>query len=86
MKVIPFYVTEDGKQFTCKVDARKHEVELEAVGVLRNLLKSSIESSLTRSGNIDNVLRHMLMEASEIRAVLQSYVKKMPKEERSKAA
>lgn len=86
MKVVSVYQTEDGKQFHNKELARKHEIELETLGRLRGLLKTAIDSELTRRGNIDNVLRNILLESAEVRAILQSYSKKMPKEQPAAAA
>jgi len=81
MKIVPFYVTDDGKKFADKTDARKHEVETEALEKLRFLLKASIDSSLTKPGNADNVLRNILMESQEVRNILLSYSKKYPREQ-----
>ena len=79
MKIVSVFQTADGKQFSDKDEARKYETELEAMTALRSLLSASIESQMARSGNIDNVLRQLLMETSEVRRILTTYGKKMPK-------
>jgi hypothetical protein len=81
MKVVSVFQTADGKQFTDRKDAQKHENECESLLKLRNLLQHAIDSELTRRGNIDNVLRNILMESAEVRQILQTYSKKMPKEQ-----
>lgn len=79
MKIVSMFQTADGKQFNSRDDAKKHEVEYEAIDKLRNLLTSSISSELVRRGNVDNVLRHIILESAEVRAILQTYNKKLPK-------
>ena len=81
MKVVSVFQTVDGKQFADKKEAQKHENECEALAKLRNLLQTAISSELTRRGNIDNVLRNILMESAEVRNILLTYSKKAPKEE-----
>jgi hypothetical protein len=76
----------DGKEFDSEVDARKYAVEHEALGKLRALLNAAINSELVRKGNVDNVLRNILGEASAVSEVLSSYRKKQPKEVAAKAA
>ena len=73
------FKTADGKEFTSREQARLHQIELAALEALRGLLKVSIESSLTRTGNVDNVLKNVLMEGQEIRKILLSYSKMQPK-------
>lgn len=73
------FKTADGKEFTSREEARQHQIEMAALQALRGLLKASIESSLTRSGNVDNVLKNILMEGQEIRNILLSYSKMQPK-------
>ncbi len=85
MKIVRKFQTDDGQEFTDQVKARQHEVEQEALGKLRNLLKSAIDSSLTRQGNVDNVLKNIIGEASEVSAILSSYRKKQPKETSAEA-
>jgi hypothetical protein len=80
MKTVQLYVTCDGQQFTTKEDARKHEVEVETMNHLRLLLKSAIDSCMTRQGNIDNVLKNILEEHCTIRSILLSYCKKTPRQ------
>lgn len=80
MKIVSVFQTADGKQFTSRTDAKKYESELEALERLRALLSTSINSELVRRGNIDNVLRHILLESADVRSVLQSHAKKTPKE------
>jgi len=79
MKVISVFQTADGKQFASKAEAQRHEAELETLAGLRTLLQNAINSELTRRGNIDNVLRNIIMEAGAIRNLLQTHSKKMPK-------
>jgi hypothetical protein len=86
MKVVSVYQTVDGKQFASKDDARRHEVEHETLEKLRKLLDASINSAYCRQGNIDNVLRLILMESAEVRNILLSYSKKSPKEQPANAA
>jgi adenine-specific DNA methylase len=86
MKVVSVYQTADGKQFANKEDARRHEVECETLDKLRNLLKTSIDSAYCQRGNIDNVLRNILLESAEVRNILLSYGKRMPKEQPAAAA
>ncbi len=85
MKIVSVFQTADGKQFTDRTAAKKHESELEAVEKLRALLSTSINSELVRRGNIDNVLRHILLESASVRTILQSHAKKMPKEDKAAA-
>lgn len=73
------FKTADGKEFTSREAARQHQVEMAALQALRTLLKVSIESSQVRQGNIDNVLKQMLMEGQEIRNILLAYSKMQPK-------
>lgn len=80
MQALTVFQTADGKQFTNRVEARKHEVELETLASLRTLLKSSIDSAMTHRGNVDNVLRHIMMEHAEVRKILTAMNKKTPKE------
>jgi hypothetical protein len=80
MKVVSMFQTVDGKTFTSKAEAQRHENEHEALAKLRSLLNSAIQSELTRRGNIDNVLRNILLESSEVRNILATYAKKTPKE------
>ena len=86
MKVVSVYQCVDGKQFTCRDAARRHEAECEAVAKLKELLASSIASELTRRGNVDNVLRHILLESAAARNILASYAKKSPKQVATAAA
>jgi hypothetical protein len=79
MKIIKQFQTEDGKVFESQSLARTHEVEVETLAQLRALLKTSIDSSLCRQGNIDNVLKNILMEPVLLIDILQSYRKKLPK-------
>jgi len=80
MKVVSLFQTADGKQFVKREDARKHEAEMEAIDSLRRLFNASINSEMVRRGNIDNVLRHILLESANVRHILQTYNKKTPKE------
>ena len=86
MKVVSVFQTADGKQFNNREDARRHEAECEALEKLRKTLTSSINSELVRRGNIDNVLRHILLESVEVRSILASYAKKTPKQQPAAAA
>jgi hypothetical protein len=79
MKCVPFYVTADGKQFTEKSEAKKHEIDLQTLVELRSTLQASINSAMTRSGNIDNVLKHILLESAAISTVLANYKRKQPR-------
>jgi hypothetical protein len=80
------FQTCDGKTFTDKNEAQRHENEHEALAKLRSLLNSAIQSELTRRGNIDNILHSILMESAEVRNILITYNKKMPKEAAKVAA
>ena len=80
MKSIKVFQTSDGKTFTDRTEAKRHENELQALISLRKLLHNSINSSLCRAGNIDNVLKHILFDAPDVIATLQTYRKQMPKE------
>jgi hypothetical protein len=80
MKVISLFQTADGKQFTNRDEARQHETECETLAKLKGLLASSIGSELVRRGNIDNVLRHILLESASVRGILTSHAKKTPKQ------
>lgn len=75
MKIVSMFETADGKQFSSRDEARKHEVEIETMKKLSVLLESSI-----RTGRPDSVLRHMMLESLEIMAILGSHRKKMPRE------
>lgn len=86
MKIVQLFKTDDGKTFEKRDDARKHEVEQEALGKLRNLLKASINSQLVRTGNVDNVLINILTDAAAVSEILLSFRKKQPKDEAKKAA
>jgi len=86
MKVVSLFQTADGKQFTNRDEARRHETECEALEKLKALLASSIGSELVRRGNIDNVLRHILLESVEVRGILASHAKKTPKQAAKAAA
>jgi hypothetical protein len=80
------FKTADGKEFTSREEARQHQVEQAALQALRDLLKASISSSQVRSGNVDNVLRQMLMEGQEIRNILLAYSKMQPKKKEETVA
>ena len=80
MKVVSVFQTVDGKQFDNRENAQRHEAECEALEKLRALLTSSINSELVRRSNIDNVLRHILLESVEVRTILASFTKKTPKQ------
>jgi hypothetical protein len=86
MKVVSVYQTADGKQFNDREVARRHEAECEALEKLRITLTSSINSELVRRGNIDNVLRHILLESADVRNILASYAKKTPKQQPTASA
>jgi dsDNA-binding SOS-regulon protein len=86
MKIMMVYQTADGKTFEDKEEAKRHELELDTINKLRSLLAASINSELVRRGNIDNVLRQMLLEHAEVRNILQSYNRKMPKIETAEVA
>lgn len=75
----------DGREFDTELDARKYAIEQEVLGKLRTLLKVAIDSSLTRQGNVDNVLKNIIGEAAEVSNILLTYRKKQPKSE-AKAA
>jgi len=79
MQIISLFQTVDGKRWTTKGEAQKHEAELETLVGLRTLLHNAINSELTRRGNIDNVLHNIIMESGAIRALLTTHSKKMPK-------
>jgi hypothetical protein len=85
MKVVSVFQTKDGKTFNDRSTAKKHESELESLEKLRALLSTSINSELVRRGNVDNVLRHILLESASVRSILQSHAKKMPKETQAAA-
>lgn len=75
-----------GREFDTPLAARQFVVEQEALDKLRNLLKAAIDSSLTRQGNVDNVLKNILGEAAAVSEILLSYRKKQPKQVEAKAA
>lgn len=75
----------DGKEFDTELDARKYAIEQEVLNKLRTLLKIAIDSTLTRQGNVDNVLKNIIGEAAEVSNILSTYRKKQPKSE-AKAA
>lgn len=77
--IVRKYKTGDGKEFDSEADAKKHIVEHEALEKLRALFSVAINSSLTRQGNVDNVLRNLIGEASEVSKILATYRKKLPK-------
>jgi hypothetical protein len=80
MKIIQRFQTDDGKEFTDEVEARKHELELRTLSQLKDLLKPSIDSMLVRPGNVDNVLKNILLEAPEVVKIIQSYRKRQPRD------
>lgn len=86
MKIVSKFQTEDGKTFDSKQEALRHEAEYDALAKLRCLLNAAIQSELTRRGNVDNVLRNILMDSAEIRTILTAYNKKAPKEAVAAAA
>ena len=86
VKIISVFQTADGKQFASKTEAQTHEADLEVLAGLRTLLQNAINSELTRRGNIDNVLRNIIMESGVIRKLLQTHSKKMPKVQPAQAA
>lgn len=77
IKVNKFSV--DGKEFNSESEARQYAIEHEALGDLRKMLKDTISSSLTRQGNIDNVLKHILDQSAEVSRVLSTYRRRQPK-------
>lgn len=73
MKIVQVFKTDDGKTFESRIDARKHEVTVEALAKLNEILKVSLAT-----GRPESVLRQLLMENSEVSAVLATYRKKQP--------
>ncbi len=86
MKTVSMFQTADGKTFSNRDEARRHEAEYEAMEKLKKLLASSINSELVRRGNIDNVLRHIILESAEMRNILSTHAKKSPKQATESAA
>lgn len=80
MKIIKKYQTADGQEFTDEAAAKQHEVEINALSQLRQLLSISISSTKVRQGNVDNVLLHILSESATVNQILQSYRKKQPRQ------
>lgn len=76
VKSIQKYVCEDGKEFTTREEAVAHEVELEAIANLKQVLASS-----NKMGRLsEQILREILLESQSISNVLSRYRKRMPKE------
>jgi hypothetical protein len=73
------------KVYTNLKEARLALVKAETISKLRDTLSASIISSMTRCGNIDNVLKHMLEESESVRSILTEYSKKKPRKQKSKA-
>lgn len=69
-----------GEEFNDAASARKFAIDHEALGALRLLLKASIDSSLVRQGNVDNVLKNILGDAAAVAEILLTYRKRQPKE------
>jgi len=80
MKIVSLFRTDDGKTFENKNDARRHEIELEALKKLGELLKTSLQTMRP-----DSVLKQILMESNEITAILSTYRKKQPIEKKEAA-
>ena len=76
MKIVQVFKTDDGRTFDNRLEARKHEVGLETLQKLANLLKDSIQT-----GRPDSILRQILMENSAMSEILASYRKRLPKDE-----
>jgi len=76
MRIVQVYETDDGKTFGNRTLARQHEVTVEALNKLVELLASSV-----RTGRPDAILRQLLVEAPEVSTILMSYRKKFPKME-----
>jgi hypothetical protein len=79
MRVIRKFQTADGKEFLDELAAKKHEVEIDSLNQLRNLLNLSINSNQVRPGNIDNVLKQILVETPNLINILRSYQRKQPR-------
>jgi hypothetical protein len=74
-----------GKTYYSLREAKRALVELSAVAKLREVLAYSIKSSLTRCGNIDNVLVELLAESDTVRQILTEYSKKSGKRKKEVA-
>ena len=68
------YQTSDGKLFDDDVQARHHENTLEASKELEAILKPSINT-----GRLDAILKHLLYDEENVRAILLRYHKRLPK-------
>jgi hypothetical protein len=75
MIVKQVYETADGRTFNDRNEAKAHEVELDCLDRLGKLLDTSL-----KTGRRDSILKHMLMEAPEVAALLREYSKRLPKE------
>lgn len=75
--------TSDGKEHDSKVKATRHEAGLKAYAELVNLLGASV-----KTGRIEAVLRHLVVEAKAARAILAKIreEKALKDEEVAKAA
>lgn len=78
MEIKSFYVTVDGKQFTNKEEAKYHELTIDTLDSLRDLLSASINSYFVKQGNCDNVLKHILLESDEVLNILKKFRKSKP--------
>ncbi len=76
MKVVQAFQTADGKMHTTRAAAKQHEAELDAVAKI-----SAIMRVAASTGRVDSVAKGMLLEVDALIAVLQSYRRKLPKEE-----
>ena len=74
MQKVTRFVTADGSEFDSQDKAKMHELELATLEELKSICQSGY-----KTGDVQRMLRHILLENVAIRQVLTSYNKRIPK-------
>jgi hypothetical protein len=74
MKLVQLFQTEDGKTFSNRDEAKAHEANLQGIKELSILLAGTV-----KTGRVEAVLQHLLMESTEVSAILNRHRKRLPK-------
>ena len=73
MKEVTRWAASDGKEFAGKAECKEYEAGLIAYAALCTALAESM-----RTGRIEAVLRHIVVNGIEVRSILAKYSKSLP--------
>lgn len=71
------FITSDKQEFDSEAAAKEHEVQLETIKELADLLRASVNTN-----RIEAVLKHMLVEQDGVRKILLKFNKRQPKKKK----